>query len=176
MKGGGPVGMIFGRAFSLFSGKEAKRMVRDADTVLYRRGVTTTPPKEEERWLTREEAVVWLLAWRDEFVPKYNLDFSPRMNRAITSGLEAVYMNGLIDELIERVRNGTEDPITEVAMYYYEMDEILATSDDDHYITHRFASFMEDKAHSVLTYLQKKEREMWENEHERLLRKSACRC
>ena len=150
-------------------------MIRETDDILYRRGITTHPEaKEEPPWLTRDEAVCWLMAWRDHYIPQYNLDFGPRMKRTITSGLENVYLNGLIDELIERVRNGTEDPITEVAMYYYEMDEVLALSDDDHLITHRFASYMENAAHAVLSYLQKKEREMW-NERKKLLRKHAGR-
>jgi len=63
--------------------------------------------------------------------------------------------------LIRRIENGKEDPITEVAMYYYDMDEILATSDDDHYITHRFAGYMEEAAHAVLNYLQKKDIERY---------------
>lgn len=145
--------------------------IRNEDDVLYAKGIITTGAgTDKPRWLTREEAVVWLMAWKDQYVPKYNLDFGPGIKRRITSGLEHVYLTGLIDELIERVREGKEDPITEVAMYYYDMDEILATSDDDHYITHRFAGFMENAAHDVLGYLQKKEKEMWEHERKKLLR------
>ena len=131
-----------------------------------------SPERDEPRYMTKEEAVVWLMAWADDYIPKYNLDFGPSMKHRITSGLEHVWLHGLVDELIDRVRNGNEDPTTEVAMYYYEMDEILALSDDSHLITHRFAGFMEEWAHCILSYLKKKEKEMWEYERKKLLQRS----
>ena len=122
--------------------------------------------------MTKEEAVVCLLAWKDRYVPKHNLDFGPEMKRGITSGLENVYLNGLIEDLIERIRNSEFDPITEVAMHYYELDELLATSDDDHFITHRFVGYMEDSTHAILSYLQKIEREiLWGQPQEDLGKK-----
>lgn len=120
--------------------------------------------------MTREQAVVWLMAWREQYIPKYNLDFSDNIKRYVTTGVASVWMNALVDDLIDRVQNGTEDPITEVAMYYYDMDEVLALSDDSHLVTHRFAGFMEEWAHTILSYLQKKEREMWEYERKKLHR------
>lgn len=147
-------------------------MQQNADEVLYEKGITCFPArKNKPRWLTREEAVCLLFAWKDQNIPKYNLDFGPRMKMVITSGLENVYLTGLIDELIERIRNGYMDPISEVAEYWYEMDEILATSDDDHFITHRFAGFMANSAYEVLNYLKKKEKELIDYERQRILRK-----
>lgn len=128
--------------------------------------------QDEPRYMTREEAVVWLMAWAEHYIPKYNLDFSPAMKQRITSGVSYVWLHGLINELIDRVRNGTEDPITEVAMFYYEMDEVLALSDDNHLVTHRFAGFMEEWAHCILSYMKKKEKEMWDYERQRILRQS----
>lgn len=110
--------------------------------------------------MTKEEGVACLRAWKNHYVPKFNLDFGPGIKRRITSGLENVYLTALIEDLIERIRNSEFDPITEVAMYYYEMDEILALSDDDHFVTHRFAGFMEESAHDILNFLQKIEAEL----------------
>ena len=127
--------------------------------------------EQGESWyMTKQEAVVWLMAWADDYIPEYNLDFGPAMKHRITSGMTNVWLHGLINELIHRILAGMEDPITEVAMYYYEMDEILALSDDDHLITHRFAGFMEEWAHCVLSYLKKKEKEMYDHERQKLLR------
>ena len=140
--------------------------MRNVDDVLLRRGVITRPVgfdyrnMKEEKWMTRDEAVTWLTVWREQNVPKHNLYFPITIKRSITSGVENVYLNGMIDELIERVRESNEDPITAVAEYYYEMDEILATSDDDHYITHRFAGYMERASYDVLIFLKEKEKEM----------------
>ena len=120
------------------------------------------------RLMTPQEAVVWLMAWRKENVPLYHLDFSDNMKRCITSGLEFVYLNYLVDTLIKRIRESYTDPITEVANYYYEMDDVLAMSDDGHYITHRYASYMENAAHDILSYLSKKEKEMNRYEHQNL--------
>ena len=102
-----------------------------------------------DRLLTVREAVLLLNEWRRLNIPRYNLDFSIGFSRAITSGRH-------------------DDPITEVANYYYELDEVLAMSDDDHYVTHRFASYMENATHDIMNYLHKKEKELNEHEHERM--------
>lgn len=125
------------------------------------------------RVLNKDEAVTWLMAWRNENVPVYNLDFSEKMKYCITSGLEFIYLNQLVDILIDRIRQSPFDPITEVANYYYEMDDVLAMSDDGHYITHRYASYMENAAHDILNYLTRKEKEMNEYERERMVSKAA---
>lgn len=126
---------------------------------------------DEPRCLTKDEAIVWILAWAETSIPKYNRDYQSSMRNHITSGVAASWMQGLVDELIDRIRNGTEDPITEVAMYYYEMGDIIERSDDDHVITHRFAGFMEEWSHCILSYLKKKEQEMYEYERRRIQQK-----
>lgn len=121
--------------------------------------------------MTQKEGVAWLEAWREIHIPiamqKYSLlepkmngelDFSPKCLQKITSGVEYVWLNGLVDDLIKRVRDGEWDPVTEVAMYYEEMDAVLATSPDNHFITHRFAGFMAENAHDILWFLMKKEK------------------
>ena len=128
-------------------------MARSIDAVLWKRGIVTTGISSKfknEKWMTREEAVVWLRVWKDQNVPKHNLYFSVMNPKRITSGTENVYLTGMINELIELVRESNDDPITTVANYYYEMDEVLAMSDDDHFITHRVAGFLERASYDVL--------------------------
>ena len=121
--------------------------------------------RTKDRPLTKEEAVALLIVWRDQNIPKYNLDFSPAIKRHITSGLENVYLNGLWGILMDQIRDSPYDPITVVANYYYEMDDILAMSDDDHFVTHRFASVMENAAHDIMSFLMEQERSL--NQYER---------
>ena len=136
--------------------------MRDIDAILYRNGVAVMTDKknEPEKWLTKEQAIAWLAVWRDCRVPKYNLDFSIRTKRGISSGTESAYISHLLNTLIERIRESNDDPLTVVGRFWYAMDEILATSDDDHYITHQFAGFMENETHRILNFLQRKEKEM----------------
>lgn len=121
--------------------------------------------------MTREEGVMWLKAWREIYIPKAmekyrslepkkngQLDFSPKCLHKITSGVEYVWLNGLVDDLIRRVEEGEWDPVTEVAMYYTDMDAVLAISPDNHFITHRFAGFMAENAHDILWFLMRKEK------------------
>jgi len=114
-------------------------------------------------YLTKERATALLMAWLDFYAPKYNLDYSLRCTKCITSGLERVYLEGLIRTLIDRVNAGSEDPVTEIAMYYYEMGEAIDRSSSDALVLHRFAGYMEQAAHSVLSYMQKMEKELYKN-------------
>ena len=150
----------FCRAFFLFRTERSTNLIRNVDDILRERGIITTPKEDDYVWMTREEAIAYMRAWKDFFIPKYNLDFSYRIKTRLTSGSEYVYATGMINDLIERVRESNYDPITTVAMYYYEMEEVLATSDDSHFITHRIAGYLENASYSVLSYLQKKEKEM----------------
>lgn len=121
--------------------------------------------------MTRSEGVMWLKVWREIYIPqamkKYRLlepkmngrlDFGPRCIDHITSGVEYTWLNGLVDELIERIDDGEWDPVTEVAMYFEEMDAILATSGPKQFVVHRFAGFMAENAHDILWFLMKKEK------------------
>ena len=103
---------------------------------------------------------MYINVWREMNVPKHNLRFPTMTKWSITSGVEYVYLNFMVDELIDRVRKSQYDPITAVAEYYYEMDEILSMSDNDHHITHYFAGYMERESYDVLNYLREKEKEM----------------
>ena len=135
-------------------------MVRDINEAMYRYGITTTPPRID-KWLTREEAVAWVKVWGEQNIPKHNLRFpNSFLDHTITSAIENVYLTGLVNELIERIRTGNDDPVTEVAKYYYEMDEILINSDDSQFTVHFFASYMESAAYDVLIFLKDKEKEL----------------
>lgn len=140
-------------------------MTRDIDDILWKRGISSCPPVKEERWLTREEAVALINEWKKENIPKYNLHFSTMNKSRITSGVENVYLTVMTNELIERIRNSDDDPITTVAEYTHFMDNILAVSDIDHTITHQFTSYMGSASYDVLLYLKETEKEMnalWE--------------
>lgn len=111
--------------------------------------------------MTRDEGILLLEVWREFYVPKHGLDFSIRSLRYITSGTEYVYLNGLVDELEDRIRDDSEfDPVTEIGMYIEEMEEVLALSDNHHFITHRYCSFMQSAAHDILWFLIRKEKNM----------------
>ena len=123
--------------------------------------------EKEATWLTRNEGLMWIRAWREIYIPKRirdwapwkgkKLDFGPKSRKTVTSGVAWVWMNGLADELEERIAKGADDPVSEVAAYLDEMDEVLALSDESHYVTHRYAAFMWDAAHDALWYLMRKE-------------------
>ena len=134
-------------------------MVRSIEQLLRKRGIMTTPVKEE-RWLTRDEAIVCLRIWSAQNIPRHNLYYSMMSKTEITSGVENAYLTGMIGQLIELIRESDEDPVSVVAGYYSDMDEILSTSDDDHFITHRVAGYLENAAHDVLLFLKEIEKEM----------------
>ena len=134
-------------------------MVRSIEQLLRKQGITTTPIKEE-RWLTRDEAITCLKIWSVQNIPRHNLYYSLMSKTEITSGVENAYLTGMIGQLIELIRESDEDPVSVVAGYYSDMDEILSTSDDNHFITHRVAGYLENAAHDVLLFLKEIEKEM----------------
>ena len=144
-------------------------MEAEIDKVLRERGITTRPVNypwklmdDAEKWMTRGEAIAWLNEWRKECIPRFNLTFVPvsKLSRGYSSGWKNVYLNGLIDQLIERIRKSHHDPVTVVAEYNWEMDGILTMSDLSHKVTHQFAGFMERASYEVLLFLKEKEKEM----------------
>ena len=144
-------------------------MEENIDRLLRKRGVTCYSKDLNwknmdgpEKIMTKEEALAWLSVWRSENIPKYNLYFPPvaYMKRGICSGMKNIYLNGLVDELAERIRMGRYDPVTTVADYNYEMDNLLAMSDNNHHVTHRFVGFMERASYEILLFLKEKEKEM----------------
>lgn len=140
------------------------------DETLQERGISTSRyglPTEKlklpEHWLTKEEAVLLLNIWKEEYIQKHNLYYMPISrirDYGYSSGFKYAYLCEMIDMLVVRICHSKHDPITTVAEFNYEMDDVLAVSDDDHRITHRFAGFMERSSYEVLLYLKEKEKEL----------------
>lgn len=139
------------------------------DDILRQQGITTRPSNfpwnkmdGPVHWLTKDEAIMFINEWRKEAVPQNNLYFSRILPNKfhLSSGFKNVYANAMLDLLIERIKKSDHDPITVVAQYNYEMDDILAVSDMDHHVTHYFASFMERESYDLLLYLKDKEKEL----------------
>ena len=140
------------------------------DEILQKRGISTSaydrPWKElksPEHWLTKDEAIMLLKIWKQEYILNHNLYYiavSKIRNYGYSSGFKHSYLNTLIDILIDRIQNSDHDPITTVAEFNYMMDDVLAMSDNDHRLTHRFAGFMERASYEVLLYLKEKEKEL----------------
>lgn len=144
-------------------------MIRSIEQLLRKRGITTShipsekfrdPSVTDEKWLSRDEAITCLRIWAAQNIPRHNLYFSMMSKTEITSGVEHVYLTGMIGQLIELIRESDEDPVSVVAGYYQEMDDVLSTSDDDHFITHRVAGYLENASHDVLLFLKEIEKEM----------------
>lgn len=141
----------------------------DFDRYLRQQGITTRPADfpwqkmdDAERWLTKDEAIELINIWRHEAIPTKNLYYATIQCSKIhlSSGVRNAYLNVMLDLLIERIRKSDHDPITVVATYNYDMDNILAMSDMEHQITHRFAGFMERSSYDLLLYLKDKEKEL----------------
>jgi len=144
-------------------------MVRSIEQLLRKRGIVTNhipsaqfrpPSVTDGKWLSREDAVRCLKIWAEHNIPRHNLYYSVMSKTEITSGVEHAYLTGMIEQLIELVRESDEDPVSVVYGYYQEMDDLLSTSDDDHFITHRVAGYLENAAHDVLLFLKEIEKEM----------------
>lgn len=140
-------------------------MKKDIDQILYERGITCghfwpISGKVIPRELTKEEGLMYLKVWGELNIPKYNLHYPMMAKLSITSGVENVYLTGMIRELYKRIVKSDEDPVTVVAEYNHEMDEVLALSDNDHIITHHFAGYLERSSYDLLQYLKDKEREV----------------
>lgn len=141
----------------------------DLDGYLRDQGITTRPMDfpwqqmdDNERWLTKDEAIELINIWRNEAIPSKNL-YYPRIKCSLihfSSGVQNIYLNAMLDYLIEQIRESSHDPITVVATYNYDMDDILAMSDASHRVTHRFAGFMERSSYDLLLYLKDKEKEL----------------
>lgn len=141
----------------------------DLDRYLRQQGISTRPMDfpwqkmdDNERWLTKDEAIRLINEWREEAIPTKNLYYA-RIKCSLvqfSSGVRNAYLNTMLDYLIERIKKSDHDPITVVATYNYEMDDVLAMSDADHRVTHRFAGFMERSSYDLLLYLKDKEKEL----------------
>ena len=152
----------------------------EIDEALQKKGISTAaynkPWKElngPERWLTKDEAIDLLNIWRRDYILHHNLYYvavSKIRNYGYSSGFMHAYKECMIDILIDRIRKSDHDPITTVAEFNYEMDDVLAVSDNDHRLTHRFAGFMERSSYEVLLYLKDKEKELNQNGSQTMVR------
>lgn len=107
--------------------------------------------------MTREEAVSLLRRYRRD-VYRYNERFLIFAKRNATFQI-CVYGRFLIDEMIRKIKDSSEDPIRIVGRFYSKLDEVLGDSDDDHFQTHRFAAMVELEAGNILRYLTTIEKE-----------------
>ena len=140
-------------------------MKKDIDQILHERGIMTRRYAYNEgkvipRELTQREGLIYLKVWGELNIPKYNLHYPMMTKWSITSGVENAYLTGMVRELSRRILKSNEDPVTVVAEYNHEMDEVLALSSDDHTITHYFAGFLERSSYDLLLYLKDKEKEV----------------
>ena len=140
-------------------------MNKDIDQILHERGIMTrryafNGGKVIPRELTKTEALTYLKVWSEMNIPKYNLHYPMKTKWSITSGVENVYLTEMIHELSILILKSNEDPVSVVAEYQHEMDEVLALSDNRHTITHYFAGYLERASYDLLLYLKDKEREV----------------
>lgn len=107
--------------------------------------------------MTQEEAISTLRRYRrsvfryDEKIVPF-----PKKNALFK---ECVYGKILVDEIIRRIREFDDDPISIVSRLYSKLDFILGDSDDDHFETHTFASLMEYLTGDILRCLKRIEKE-----------------
>ena len=112
--------------------------------------------------MTREETISLLRRYRRDVYA-----YSPK--RVILPGQNAwfhicVYGKVLVNELIQRIRASQDDPIQMIERFYSDMDFILGESDDDHFVTHRFAAIAEAECGNILRYLKNIERKKNEDD------------
>lgn len=79
--------------------------------------------------------------------------------------MTCVYGRFLIDEIIKKLMYTDRDPIRVISDIYSWLDEILGDSDDDRFITHKFAAIVEYETGNILRYLRQKEKEKNEDEN-----------
>ena len=105
--------------------------------------------------MTRDEAIWWLRKYR-RGIPKYNYNYGVLRNNP--DFLYQSFEQHLVKEAIDRIESQPDKSPTEVIWELYSMlDQVLAESDDDHLITHNYASMMELIARDMLRYLREKE-------------------
>ena len=111
--------------------------------------------------LSRNETIFLIRAWQRDVSRKGVLDYSPKMKFRLTSGSEQTYLNGMVEELIRRIRECTEwDPVTEIMMYHYEMQARHDAAVPNRRLVMRYAGYMADISASLLRYLKKSEEDL----------------
>ena len=105
--------------------------------------------------MTNSEAIEWLRHYRRD-IPRFNYGFGAlhRNDEFMYQSFEQYIVSELID--IFKV-SPNSDPIQTVYRLYCDLDYILEHSDEDHLITHKYASIMENIARDILRYLREKE-------------------
>lgn len=109
--------------------------------------------------MTKTEAVQWLCEYRDENT-LLNVKPNPYGRPGVPNDFECnVYLDGLVNILIHDIYTLNVDPVTIVADMYYRFDDVLAESEEDHFVTHNFCAYMEYLTHDMYNYLCKKEKQ-----------------
>lgn len=107
--------------------------------------------------MTNEEAISLLRRYKRDvyrYNPKYIL--YAKQNSYFQ---KCVYGRFLIDQVIEKLQHTEKSVIYVVNRIYSQLDEVLGDSDDDRFITHRFAAVVEYEAGNLLRYLNTIEKE-----------------
>lgn len=106
--------------------------------------------------MTQDQAITYLREYRRFCGHVFNESALYRSMRIKHRDL--CYRRYLVSELIQRINDSDDDPIRTVEDVIAELDFVLGESDDDHFVTHRFAAAMEYEAHYILRYLRAKEK------------------
>ena len=108
--------------------------------------------------MTKGEAIIVIRQWQ-KYIPKYNMKGLARKNYDL---LYSCWAQAVSEELIQEIRKDEkDDPIQTVRNFWSWMENILAYSDDNHTITHTFASTAENIARDILLELQKEAKHQW---------------
>lgn len=122
--------------------------------------------------MERIEAILWLREYLEDNILMNVKPRMPLFDSATTPFMENIFLEGLVNEIIKQIdETPSVDPLTIVGNLHYMFDEVLAESDDDHFLTHRFAAYNERAANDIYWYLKKKEdmRNGFLGKHERRL-------
>lgn len=107
--------------------------------------------------MTKDQAVAYLRDYRKFCGHVFNE--SALWNQLRVNYRNLCYRRYLISVLIQRIKDSDYDPIYTVQHTVWELDNILGESDEDHFITHKFAAVMESEACFILRYLKAMEGE-----------------
>ena len=107
--------------------------------------------------MDKEEAIATLKSWEEDYLDEHPINPASITKSGIRKCFERWWTSSLVEELCRRIEVSICDPVQEIANYYYWIDNILADSDEDHDVTHRFAGFMSMQSHSILTFFRELE-------------------
>ena len=134
--------------------QEMKRMIQQ-------KRIRDSGANEGADLLNRTETILLIRAWQRESKRRGELDYSANMKFRLTSGTEQVYLDGMVEEVIHRIRECSEwDPITEIMMYHYEMQARHDAAAPNRRLVMRYAGFMADMSASLIRYLKDSEEDL----------------